>query len=112
MTIQQSKIDYKSLKTEFESDYDTDELDLGLPSNLSLSTCTWEDVLLVFNLFQNGQLKNGELLAKEGLRIHLTKITNPISENNIQILRKMLERVMKTPITVYWSANYIDFVPI
>jgi hypothetical protein len=57
-------------------------------------------------------LKRIELREEEGLRIYFAKDLGSNMEQSIQVRRKMLERVIRTPITLYWAATFIDFVPL
>jgi len=85
---------------------------LGLPSKFLQPTISWNEILQVFLECRNEWVKNIELRGEEGLRVHITPNSSQKTEETIQILRKMLERVMRTPITLYWTSTFIDFIPL
>ena len=104
--------DYKRLKSRLGIYSTPDEFDLGLSTKISRIGCTWSEILQGFELFQMNQVKKIELLREEGLRLYTTIPSSLISEKTVQIFRKLLESIMKTPISVYWNTNHLDFVPL
>ena len=112
MTLQQSNFINKGTKQEENLLVDIDELSLGLPSQFLQPTFSWKDILQVFFVGCNEWVKTIELRESEGLRIYFTNNPGLKIEETIQVLRKMLERVMRTPITLNWTSTYVEFIPL
>lgn len=112
MTLQQSHFIKKDAKQEDNLLVDTDKIGLGLPSHFLQPTFSWKDIMQAFLVCRNGWVKHIELREEEGLRVYFTDNPDLKTEETIQLLRKMMERIMRTPITLYWTATYIDFIPL
>jgi len=89
-----------------------EELDLGLPENFLQNSVTQKEIFQVFLLLRNGWIEEIELLDNDGFRLHIGTNPSQMLEQAVQMLRKMLERTVDTPINIYWSSKYIDLIPI
>ncbi len=85
--------------------------DLDLPENYLQEIPTLKGILPVLLMLQTGWIITIEPLEMEGLRFYIQSDQNQIHEQTIQALRRMLERLVNTPINIYWNSEYIDFIP-
>lgn len=89
-----------------------DELDLGLPENFLQNSINPKEIFQAFLLLRNGWIEEIELLDNDGFRLHIGSNPSQMLEQAVQMLRKLLERTVISPINIYWSSKYIDLIPI
>ncbi|MFX0209011.1 MAG: hypothetical protein ACFFDT_23710 [Candidatus Hodarchaeota archaeon] len=88
------------------------DFDLGVSTNLTTSPCTLKGILPALLVLQNGAIKKIETIENEGLRFHIRFNGDQILPQQIQNLRRLLEKVITSPINVLWTSTYIEFIPL
>ena len=89
-----------------------ENFDLGLAINLTPSSYTLKEILPALLLLQNREIKKIELIENDGLRFHIRTNGDQILSQQIQNLRKLLEKVITSPINILWASTYIEFMPL
>ena len=97
---------------EVSSELGEDELDLGLSKNFLQNSVTSKEIFQVFLLLRNGWIEEIEQIENDGFRFHIRTNPSQMLEQAVQMLRKLLERMVDAPINIYWSSKYIDLIPI
>lgn len=112
MTAQQPHVLKDVVKQEDNSLLDIDDLSLGLPPDFLRSPFAWEEIFQVFVVIRGEWIQKIDRRGEEGIRVYISSNSHERMEETVQLLRKMLERVMRTPITLYWTSTFIDFIPL